>query len=368
MVVAEREEGGRKDVRVSDEARKGAEKKTEVVFLFGGHTVDYVDKMKELTKKKLPDVVVLEEPESENFRRMLKGEVTVQEYVRSRGYTFKEAAIARCELVVELHKKGVKVEQIDPGHGIAWVHYPSSLTFESAAEERIMRHIKNGEFEKGVNAIINSMAIMAVETKKRDEMRAEEIARRIQNGELKGYVLVEAGSIHTKVKNILRERFKGSDEVEVKSEFARKENANEVFGRWALEVYSPLNELHRIYKNGLEGELDQKWMKKWGKRWRREGGTEEFWDERGRLERLGDRVSEWFDRSYGGERERLLAARAAVMLRAGGLEDDLKEMKIARMANKLNYDECKKVFEEMRGMDEEAAFKFLEGYLKNRKK
>lgn len=364
MVSMQKEEGAA-GLR---EARGGeAERKTEVVFLFGAHNLDYVKKMRELTERRLPNVIVLEEPKNAGLEKMLKGEISVEEYVNSRAYTFKEAAKERCELLVELHKKGVRIEQIDPGHGLVWkkgVAHPFS--FDEAAGNRFAMHIAAGNFEKAVDTAVNLSAITAVEIKKRDEMRAKEIAAAIKKGELSGYILVEAGSIHTRTKNLLNELLKG-EQVAVKAEFARKEAAKEVFGEWAQEVFSPLDELRRIYANGLQGELDRKWEKRWAERWRRDEEAVE--SEGGRLKALKERVRGVFDREYGGERERLLGARSVVLFKITGddVEEDIKQMKAVGMVNRLTYEECKEVFQKTSGMNEDEAFAFLEEYLKTKK-
>lgn len=380
MVVAEKEGGGELKPGISDGARKGAEKKTEIVFFLGTHTPEYAHRLRSMTERRMPDCIVLEEPKDEEFQRMLnslKGKnekersEIIDDYVRKRGYLHQDCEREILKVVADLNEKGVKIKQMDVVHDLSFATRGAMvLPPFLAMETRVIKKMGDGDFDKAVNSVLNAAGVMVVGLDERNRIRANLLVTGIEKGELGGYVIVEAGKQHVLLKRRVMEKLRGEGAV-IKTEYEHGETAREVFGRWAQEVRSPFEELVNLYENGVYGPINEKWKKKWGDRWRRDGYDSDTIDERGRVGRLKDAVKGWVEGNYGDERERLLGARTVLMFRVVEDPFDVNEkwMGAVRMVNRLNYTECKKVFEEMNAkeMDEEAAFKFLESYVKNRK-
>jgi hypothetical protein len=306
------------------EKQAGTERKTNIVFLFGSHKPSYLEKLKELTERKPPNFIILEEEKDEHFPKMLKGEITVPQYMRNiensgRLYPNTEFSRRKYELLKELSREGVKVEQFEPkldeATSIKEKEASTTILFmESFARAR--------NFEDAVSCGIIFAKRYGDVIKVKDESRASGIAEKIKSGEWRGDILIEAGSVHTNVKNILIEGFKGNKEISITSLYAQSKYVEEVFGKGTQEIYDPSHELRRAYAYGKKP------------------------DE---------------------ERERLLAARFVVhhqMDKEGA--PDRVEYEATRMINQLSYEECKQLFNKINQMNSEEAFKVVEDYLKGR--
>jgi hypothetical protein len=389
MVVMQKDErgGGRVDSQtelakeVKPEAKGGIEKKTELVFLLGEHHSNYAKKLKSLTDKRLPDYIILEEPEDKEFQKMLSAaknkdvkerDKIIGEYVNGRAYLFKEFEKELLGLIVDLHEKGVKIKQIDIEQDFNWVtptRFPTPVYIDT--EMRIRNRAQSGGLDASVNSVLNSAAVIVVGVDERNDKRAELLGNEIERGDVEGYVIIEAGRQHSLLKNRVRKKLRGKN-VAIRSEYEYTDTAKEVFGRWAQEVHSPLEELVNLYESGLYGPLNDGWKKRWADRWRRDGYGIDTMDDRTRSTKFKDTIKDRVDKNYGDDRERLLGARAVIMFRV--LDDpftDKSHIEAVKMVNRLkDYEECNKVLGEMSAndMDVKTAFEFLEEYLTNRKR
>ncbi|MCX6776005.1 MAG: hypothetical protein NT130_04110 [Candidatus Micrarchaeota archaeon] len=301
----------------------GAEKTTEVVFFFGAYSSQNIEKLRELTKGKVPNVIVVEGEKNPYFQKMIKGDITVDEYLRIWPYKFynPESGKRMLEFYKELYEKGAKVEQLNSG-----LHIGGLIQRMEADKVRISS-IVNGDFEKEVDATVKVAKIEADFFKVEKRMRAEEIAEKIKTGEWNGYILVEAGALHTRVKNILRGELREMENVSINSSYVHAEDAGKVFGRGVSEVYDPMNELIRMYV--YEKEPAGKKLK---------------------------------------EREKLLGARSAIFCEVSKTSKARDMFEATKLVNQLSYEECKKLFDKMHSnkMNEETAFRYVENFLKKK--
>jgi hypothetical protein len=375
MVVMQKEESAESKPALANERKGEGQKKSEVVVFLGPHNADYIKKLTKLTGERLPAYIVVEDVPDKDFPKMLKGDIDVEKYVNERPYFFKEHVIELFKLLVELHDggNGVQVKQIDAPSDLRWVRLPPfPLTFDTEAEVRIDNKMSRGDFDKAVNSMMSYRAIDAATLDDRNRKRDEWVGDELDKGKLSGYVLILGGKLHSFFKNRLKSRFRDSDNVSIDAIYTTTEDAKEVFGRWAQDVYSPLEELSHLYEQGVYGPLNEKWKEKWADRWRRDGYENRMDDDRTRRGKVKDAVSGLIEGNYGDKRERLLGARSVLMLRV--LKDpsdtDKSWVKTVNMVNQIpTYKQCKEFFDEMNAqdMDEKAAFKFLEEHVKTRK-
>jgi hypothetical protein len=367
MVVIQKDEG--KEAPASPpKAPVVKEARTEMLFLLGMHTKEYVQKLRDITDMRRPDFIIAEEPPNPKFQNLLeKGKTQnidkdIEDYVGRGGYFFKEAEIEKIKLLAELHKNGTRVVQLDPGQGVN----PFPLVFESAVEQRIGNSIELNDFKRAVNTVIISSAMWASEMDARDAQRATAITNSVEKGGIHGYVIVEAGSSHTFLKDDVMNHFKNSKDVKISSEYATPNEVKEVFGRLAREVYTPSDELMRLYESGLYGPLNKEWDKKWGGRWVKDGYGVEYEDDRSFAKKAADMLR--YDEEYGDEREKLLAARSVIAIKmVRDMHDEKDAMRATQMVNRLGYKECEDIFDKTKGMGEEETFKYVESYRSTKK-
>jgi len=301
----------------------GAERTTDVVFFFGASSSQ---RLRELTKGNVPDIIVVETEKDPYFQKMIRNDITVDEYLRICPYKFynPESSKRMFEFLKELYEKGAKVEQLNsewqPLGG--WIH-------KMKTNEVLVDSIMKGDFEKAVYTAVEYAKISANWFKVADIARAAEIAEKIKTGEWKGYILVEAGTLHTLMKNTLSYQFRNMENVTINSLYAREEDAGKVFGTRVSEVYDPRHELIRMYMYGKEP-ANEKELK---------------------------------------ERENLLGARFVILCEV--VPKNLKDTDIfeaTKLVNQLSYEACKKLFDKMHSnkMNEETARTYLKNHLKKK--
>jgi len=288
-----------------------------ILVLFTSHRVEMLPHFEEYAVKF--DKIIIEEPRDEDFERMLKGEITVEDYVEKLNTAFPVYSQYQCELLKKLYAEGKKIHQVEPYLEILEkIHkaiendrleeIPSDENTTKVREiERTVNEawidyqeafIKK-DFDGLVDATVRFSRADAERFKVRDFMRAREIAKVIEDN---SGVLVEAGQIHLLLPKYLEEfGFKVST-VSLPEMVAKK---------LGIELYpNPGNEL-----------------------------TKKFM--------LGKDVSD--------EEARLMAARGLIYITLVPKEEMLpsddnpyphliEENKIAKAVSKLSYDGCKKLF------------------------
>ena len=315
--------------------KRGVEKETSVFFLIGSHTASYIDHFEGRIKSKPPNVIVVEEENGADFRDMLEGRMSIKDYIKSRTYIsdeFRERRYEFYELLRELNKKGVIVESL--GH-----RTPIEMSIGRViTAHQTDTYAERLNFEKAVKAAINSAKVEA-SSKGAEEKRAGIIAEKIKDGKWSGTVFIEVGPVHTRVKNLLVEKLR-EDKIEgvnVASEYPAREKAIETFGDHLYHVYTPFDELERLYLYGRDKKMIKEELRK---------------------------------------EESLLGARRVILERIKNIPEDTEFMvekainEATKAVNQLSYEGCKQIFKKIKDMDEKTAFEFVEKYAreKNRMK
>jgi hypothetical protein len=169
------------------------------------------------------DHVVIEEPPTQEFSRMLAGTLPVEDYLLTADYEFQDFAAASCRMLQRLNKVGKRIISCEPfmarlirihehfGEGgppselahddRLWPVYEAErqatkrlLTFYSAAA--------TDDFDLMVEAACAFAAADAARFALRDRLRAHAIARLLADHE--GNVYVEAGYLHLRLLRELR--------------------------------------------------------------------------------------------------------------------------------------------------------------------
>ena len=285
--------------------------------MFTSHRVEMLPHFEEYAVKF--DKIIIEEPRDKDFERMLKGEITVEDYVEKLNTAFPVYSQYQCELLKKLYAKGKKIHQVEPYLEILEkIHkaiergkveeIPSDEDTTKVRE--IERKVNEAwidyqeafikkDFDGLVDATVRFSKADAERFKVRDFMRAREIAKVIENN---SSVLVEAGQIHLLLPKYLEELGFKVSTVSLPEMVAKK---------LGIELYpNPGNEL-----------------------------TKKFM--------LGEDISD--------EEARLMAARGLIYISLVPKEEMLptddnpyphliEEIKIAKAVSKLSYDGCKKLF------------------------
>ncbi len=160
------------------------------------------------------DVIYLEEPPDDQFTKMLKGTIGIEDYLIPMDVEYPESSRAMCNLERVLFDKGKKLVQTDPFvEALMLIHdsfasgkRPEDLEKQSMfyyvykaerdATGALLHFYKTsvaGSFEDTITAIRNFARADAARLRLRDSLRAQEIVRHIKNG---SNVFIEAGMIH----------------------------------------------------------------------------------------------------------------------------------------------------------------------------
>ncbi|MEM3555696.1 MAG: hypothetical protein QXF56_03200 [Candidatus Micrarchaeia archaeon] len=287
------------------ETKGGTETDTKVIILYTAHTPNFLKQFKGFIETTKPNLIILEEDKKATFQQMLEGKITVKQYMQGYIYPMPQFIEKRYEFLVKLHKEKpeIRIEQFEPS-----IEMELRNMIRNQISMEIGLSVAKGDFEGGVKGMINFAKSEADWLKVEEEMRAKGIAEKIKNGEWKGRILVEAGATHTRVGHFLK---KYLNDVEVSSIYLFKETIqealkDEVYGSQLHMLYPPPQELKRLYISGRK-------------------------------------VSE--------EREKLLGARALVLSmitsKNEGELGNVDTIKKIQMVNRLNYEECRDLFNEI---------------------
>ena len=178
-------------------------------------------------------VIVLEEPPSPNFTGMLKGAISVDDYLMELDSGFPEFSGQMCALLKELHREGKLLLQVEPYlERLLQIH---ELLASGKAAEEISRRVEFREVyeaeKRATGALISFYAVSTagafsavVEAVKvfaradafrltlRERMRAKAIGSLCRPGES---MYVEAGYIHYPLYRYLRQEMEKGPEIKV---------------------------------------------------------------------------------------------------------------------------------------------------------
>jgi hypothetical protein len=275
------------------------------------------------------EVIILEEPGT-NLVDLLKGRITIEEYIRNLNTTFPLFTKYQGEMLKRLYDLGKEILQIEPylknleriykaiennefEEVIKNPDVEAVREIEKRATEALIRYHEaflHGDFDGVVEATINFTRADAERFRMRDYMRAKEIAKILKTGKLPSKILMEAGQMHILLPEYLKKLLK--EEVRaVISTISLPERIAEKIG---LElVPNPGNELTRKYI-------------------------------------IGEKVPE--------NTEKLLAAKGLIYISLISKDEKMptkenpyphltEEIEVSKFVNKLSYEDCKSKFEKI---------------------
>ncbi len=282
-----------------------------MLILFTSHRVEMLKHFEEIAKSY--DTIIIEEPRDKDFERMLKGEISIGQYVENLNTSFPMYSMYQCKILRKLYEMGKRIYQVEPYlETLESIHRAIESGKKISIDEKTLkvREIEKEvgsawidyqeaflrrDFDSLVDATVRFTKADAKRFIIRDEMRVEEIEK-IGDG------LVEAGQIHVLLPEILKERGFDVDVIDLPKEVANK---------LGIEFYlNPGNELTIRYM-------------------------------------LGEHVDE--------ETARLMCARSIIYVSLIPKDEMLpseddpyphlkRECKIARFVRRMNYDECRNMF------------------------
>jgi len=292
------------------------EEKNWMLVVFVSHRVEQLPLLEGLAEKY--DTIVLEEPKNRELKELLEGKMRVEEYVKWLDTPFPLFTRYEAEMLLRLHRIGKKILQIEPYlEVIEGIHdaveagvfeeYIKDETVEAVREverratEAHLRYqevFMKRDFDRLVDATISFAKVDAERFRMRDHMRAK-VLPKLSNA------LVEAGQMHVILPECLRRMGVEVETISLPEIAARK---------CGLKlIHNPGTILTRKYI-------------------------------------MGEKISL--------EEEKLLAAQALIYISVVSKEEMLPtkenpfphladEIRAAKFATKLSYQDCKKVFEKM---------------------
>jgi len=207
------------------------------------------------------EAIFLEDPPDPEFRRMLRGDLTIDDYLLGVDVEYPVFSRRMCRLLRELHREGKKIFQVEPFlehlleiHSfLAEGHAPSeiprdSLRYRVYLAERnatgalldYYRVVLKESFDATLEAVIRFARFDADRFRLRDDLRSRALLNHLKNGQS---VFVEAGSIHWSLGQMLRQRL--HNRVPVRPVFIAHEVLNTLGEKGHL--YGPGDQLTLAY-------------------------------------------------------------------------------------------------------------------------
>jgi len=178
------------------------------------------------------EAIFLEEPPTPGFDQMIRGELSVDDYLLPIDVEYPVFSRDMCSLLRELHAEGKKIYQVEPFiesllsiHELfADGHKPDDLTensihyyvyrAERAATGALLAYyqtVGTGTFEKAIEAIIRFARADAARFRLRDSLRAQALISLVQEYPSS---YIESGLIHYQLWRLLRDRLPSHVQVQ----------------------------------------------------------------------------------------------------------------------------------------------------------
>ena len=196
----------------------------------GLHRPEMIPMMSEAMRRH--DAVFLEEPPAPGFDRMIRGKLSVDDYLLTIDVEYPRFNREMCRLLRELHAEGKKLHQVEPFiESLVHIHEffadgrrPDDLSRDSihfhvyraerAATGALLAYYQTvaaGSFENSIEAVIRFARADAARFRLRDSLRAQALASLIHEHPSS---YVEAGLIHYHLWRLLRERLRARARVQ----------------------------------------------------------------------------------------------------------------------------------------------------------
>jgi hypothetical protein len=170
------------------------------------------------------DIILLEEPPASGLQEMLRGELSIDDYLLPAEVEYPDFSHRMCLLLRELYQDGKKIIQVEPflEHLLA-IHtffsqghrpeelQPASVHHQVYQAERdatkalldYYQIVMNGSFKAAIQAIIRFARLDAARFRLRDSLRARALAAELNKG---SSAFIEAGVIHLALYRLLKKR------------------------------------------------------------------------------------------------------------------------------------------------------------------
>jgi hypothetical protein len=192
----------------------------EITLLYTTHRLEMLKFFEKYAEK--ADVIVLEEPENPAFKQYLKGEIDEDGYLHTVDTEFPKYMKAQLKVLKRLYEKGKEILQVEPymekvveiyrlierGKLFDALEKDPLLKLVYSVEKQVSRPlvmyytaVALGDFDKAVFWTVKFAEMDAQRIIIRDELRARKIADLINRG---SRILIEAGYIHTPLREMLK--------------------------------------------------------------------------------------------------------------------------------------------------------------------
>ncbi len=219
----------------------------EVNIVFSSHRIEFLSSMYDLMQQS--DLIILEEAPNDMFRKMLKEEISIKEYLEEEIFEFPEFSYQFYEILKKLHKSGKEIIQVEPYMEKLLKIYdlfsegkmPQDI--EKIAELKEVYEVEKKATKELIDfyeASISSPFNEIIETVKkfaksdaerfhlRDNLRANAIVNSLPE---KGKIFIEAGAIHQYLSSVLSEKL--ADHCKINKVFSLENRIKELTGkRW----------------------------------------------------------------------------------------------------------------------------------------
>lgn len=305
----------------------------EVNIVFSSHRVEFLSSIYDLMKRS--DLIIIEEAPNEMFKKMLKEEISIKEYLEEEIFEFPEFSCRFYEILKKLYRSGKEIIQIDPYMERLLKIYdlfsegkmPEDV--EKIAELKEVYEIEKKATKELIDfyeASISSPFSEIIERVKkfakadaerfrlRDTLRAKAILDSLPE---KVKVFIEAGAIHQYLGKLLSERL--ANHCKINKVFSLENKVKEITGkRWVFPPGDILTLRYIFTKRENE---------------------------------------EW---------ENLLSARSLIYIMLIEKEEMLPEeknktphlideIKVVKLVNKLSFKDCERLYREIRFKNKEKA-------------
>ncbi|GLI54108.1 hypothetical protein [Thermodesulfovibrio yellowstonii] len=84
----------------------------EINIVFSSHRIEFLASISDWMQQS--DLIILEEAPNEMFKKMLKEEISIKEYLEEELFEFPEFSYRFYKILQELYKSGKEILQIEP--------------------------------------------------------------------------------------------------------------------------------------------------------------------------------------------------------------------------------------------------------------
>jgi hypothetical protein len=296
------------------------EKVTNISFLHHLPVEEAYEPVANFIDSKKPNLIIVDMVKNESLDKVLNGKIPIKKLL-DEFPNISEYTASYIGYLVELHKKGVKIERFKPIENEKTIEELSKKLADM--DVKLLAKINGGEFDDALKIKIEMAKLEAGAIRSLEQLREKEIVDKVKSGEWKGNIVIESDS---RTKTIVMKELEGIKNIHIDSFYYRDKNVEEVFGEGILQRVGGYTELKNLYI---------------------------------------------FGKPVTPEKERLLAARStlAEMLSEVPTPSDPKLMTLyqaVKLAEQLDEDECRKIFNEISRMSKEKAREFVSEYLKKR--